>query len=176
MNSASQTSEAPAVDEIPGLIRELYKIVERLEAIFPGRHFTPDGHLVGSIGEALASHYYGVELTKASTEGFDGVRDGVKVEVKATQGKAVALSSRPEHLIVFKLLKSGGFEECFNGPGALAWKLLEKRAPTKNGQHMVSLVALSRVMSTQVSANEVLAPVLDLPQGTKRCAAGLEKA
>jgi hypothetical protein len=31
--------------------------------MFPGRHFTPDGHMVGSFGEALAAHHYGIELT-----------------------------------------------------------------------------------------------------------------
>jgi hypothetical protein len=33
---------------LPELIGDLYRIVEELETMFPGRHFTPDGHLVGS--------------------------------------------------------------------------------------------------------------------------------
>ncbi len=41
--------------EIPSLVQELYSIVDRLEELFPGRRFTPDGHLVGSIGEVLAA-------------------------------------------------------------------------------------------------------------------------
>ena len=53
---------ATAVDLVPALIRGLYAIVSKLESIFPGRHFTPDGHLVGSNGEALASTYYAIEL------------------------------------------------------------------------------------------------------------------
>ena len=36
----------------PEIIRELYRLIDELEQMFPGRHFTPDGHLVGSIGEA----------------------------------------------------------------------------------------------------------------------------
>ena len=39
------------IDEIPELVKSLYKVVEQLEAIFPERKFTLDGHLVGSIGE-----------------------------------------------------------------------------------------------------------------------------
>ena len=35
--------------------------VAELEAEFPGRHFTLDGHLVGSIGEVMAAYYYGSE-------------------------------------------------------------------------------------------------------------------
>lgn len=158
----------PTPNDVPRLIRELYAIVAQLETIFEGRHFTPDGHLVGSLGEALASHFYGVKLTKASTEAHDGIRDGRKVEVKVTQGERVAMSSCPEHLLVFRLLRNGAFEECFNGPGGLAWALVSKRKPTKNSQHQVSLAALRRLMTTAVAADSVLEPVLRLPAGTVR--------
>ncbi|MGQ0721719.1 MAG: DUF6998 domain-containing protein, partial [Candidatus Eiseniibacteriota bacterium] len=50
------------IDAIPVLVRRLYGIVRDLEAAFPGRKFTLDGHLVGSIGEVLAAHRYGLEL------------------------------------------------------------------------------------------------------------------
>lgn len=160
--------KTPTPDDVPRLIRELYGIVAQLEAIFDGRHFTPDGHLVGSLGEALASHYYGVKLNKASTEAHDGVRDGRRVEVKVTQGDRVALSSCPEHLLVFRLLPTGEFEECFNGPGALAWALVAQRKSTKNSQHQVSLSALRRLMAAAVAAHEMLEPVLSLPAGTVR--------
>ncbi len=36
--------------EVGGLLASLYPIVDRLELLFPGRKFTPDGHLMGSIG------------------------------------------------------------------------------------------------------------------------------
>ena len=36
-------------------IRELYRITAELEEKYPGRCFTPDGHLVGSIGEVYAA-------------------------------------------------------------------------------------------------------------------------
>jgi integrase len=35
-----------------------YCLIDELEAMFKGRHFTPDGHTVGSIGEAIAAHHY----------------------------------------------------------------------------------------------------------------------
>jgi hypothetical protein len=153
--------------EFPVLIRELYAIVGRLTAMFPGRHFTPDGHLVGSIGEALAKHYYGVQLVPASTQGYDGTRGGKKVEVKVTQGAAVALSSSPEHLLVFRLLPDGSFEEHYNGPGGPVWELLKIRKPTKNGQQQVRLTVLRSLMA-QMEMAEVLEPVCPLPPGTKR--------
>ena len=167
--------------EFPALIRELYEVVRRLETMFPGRHFTPDGHLVGSIGEALASHYYDVQLSPASTQGYDGMRNGKRVEVKATQGAAVSLSSGPEHLLVFRLLPNGGFEEYYNGPGDPVWALLAKRKPTKNGQQQVRLSVL-RALMAQTKASDVLGPVRPLPIGTVRSQAvataadGLETA
>lgn len=36
-------------------ICKLYAITRELELQFPGRKFTPDGHLVGSIGEVLVA-------------------------------------------------------------------------------------------------------------------------
>jgi hypothetical protein len=76
--------------EFPKLIQELYATVGRLENMFPGRHFTPDGHLIGSIGEALASYYYGVELHRASFE-----RDGSFEEVYNGPGAQVWAHCNP---------------------------------------------------------------------------------
>lgn len=154
-------------NEFPALIRELYAVVARLTAMFPGRHFTPDGHLVGSLGEALAKHYYGIELAPASTQGYDGTRDGKRVEVKTTQGAAVALSSGPEHLLVLKLLPDGSFEEHYNGPGQPVWDLLKERKPTKNGQQQVRLTVLRSLMAG-MAANHILEPIRQLPEKTRR--------
>lgn len=69
----------------PILIQSIYKIVDELEMMFPGLHFTPDGIMVGSIGEALASFYYGIDLFAASCEGHDGKVGNRLVQIKATQ-------------------------------------------------------------------------------------------
>ncbi len=76
------------------MVARLYEIVDELETIFPGRHFTPDGHLVGSLGESLAAYMFGLTLTAASTTVHDAVtQDGVRVEIKATQRRGVAAIS-----------------------------------------------------------------------------------
>lgn len=85
--------------------------------MFPGRHFTPDGHTVGSIGEALAAYHYGLELLPASSKGRDAALGSIAVEIKATQGNVVALRHEPERLLVLKLGKQGGWAEIYNGPG-----------------------------------------------------------
>ncbi len=124
----------------PELIRDLYKIVAELEAMFPGRPFTPDGHMVGSLAECFAGYYYGLTLFACSTPGHDAQVDGRKIEIKATQGDRVALRSGPERLLVFKLFKDGTFEEIYNGPGAPVWALVEGKAKPSNGQFQVSLM------------------------------------
>ena len=99
----------------PELLRAIYDAVDELERMFPGRHFTPDGHLVGSLGEALAAHHYKLELLPASARCHDGSCDGRSVQIKATQGDRVALSSQPDFLLVLKLKRDGSFTEEYNG-------------------------------------------------------------
>lgn len=131
-----------SIDNVPTLIRELYVIVDELERQFPGRKFTPDGHLVGSIGEVLASHYYGIDLLKGSSETHDGISPcGKMVQIKATQGNSVALRSEPEHLLVLKIHRNGSFKEVYNGSGSAAWQ--SSGSLQKNGQRAVSLSRLA---------------------------------
>jgi len=131
---------------LPQLVSELYRTVGELEAMFPGRYFTPDGHLVGSLGECLAAYHYGLELLPASSQGADALVEGVRVEIKATQGSRVALRSCPEHLLVIKLDREGGFTEIYNGPGDAVWRLVETKPRPSNGQYQVSLSRLASVM------------------------------
>jgi hypothetical protein len=133
------------IDHVPGIVQRLYSLVSELEKHFPGRKFTPDGHLVGSLGEVLAAYYYDLDLLAASTERHDArARDGRMVQVKATQGKSVALRSEPEQLLVLSLLRDGTVDEVYNGPGSLAWARIG--APQKNGQFPLALGTLRKLM------------------------------
>lgn len=121
-------------------VRNLYSIVADLENMFPGRPFTPDGHMVGSLGECLVADAYGLRLMPPSNKGFDAITDGgEQVEIKATQSSRVAFRSRPEHTIIIRILKNGTFEECFNGPGDLIWRQFEGRPLPSNGQYQISV-------------------------------------
>ena len=133
---------------LPKLLRSIYDSVDALEVMFPGRHFTPDGHMVGSLGEALAAHHYGIELAQASSQCHDGVCENRQVQVKATQGRRVAISSEPEHLLVLRLNRDGTFVEEYNGPGALVWNLVAHKARPKNGQYQISLPILRQLMKS----------------------------
>lgn len=143
-------------DNLPSLVSDLYKIVRNLEAMFPGRHFTPDGHLVGSLGECLAAYHYGLDLLPASTTGGDALKTGLRIEIKATQGKAVGLRHQPEHLLVLKLDQRGGFEEVYNGPGDVVWKEFDGKPKPSNGQYRIGLSSLT-VLMEQVAIESRLA-------------------
>jgi hypothetical protein len=115
------TSNINPIDTIPSVVARLYEPVAELERSFPGRPFTPEGHLVGSLGEVPASHHYDLDLLQYSTACHDVQdRNGRLVQVKATQGKTVALRAEPDHLLVRLHKRDGTIEEIYNGPGAVA--------------------------------------------------------
>lgn len=141
------------IEQVPIKVREIYSIVSELESMF-GRRFTPDGHMVGSIGEVLAAYHYDLKLYAASTETHDAVsRAGIEVQIKATQSTNIGIRSEPEHLIVLALHKDGSNTEIYNGPGLLAWDNSGK--PQKNGQRSITVSKLKKLMA-QVPENEQL--------------------
>lgn len=116
-------------------VQRLVEIVGQLEVEFPGRHFTLDGHLVGSIGEVMAAYYYGIELYAASTEIHDGEVSGKKVQIKISQQDNIVINHEPDYLIVLYLNRSGNIYEVYNGPGKLPWESASKR-DSHNNKHM----------------------------------------
>lgn len=139
-------------------IQSLYRISQELEELFPGRHYTPDGHMIGSIGEALASSCFGLELFPASEEIHDAkTAEGRLVQIKATQVNRVSISSEPEWLLVLKIYKDGTFSVEYNGPGKLPWEHCGKMQ--KNGQRPISLAKL-RELQTRVPQSERLKQIM----------------
>jgi hypothetical protein len=141
---------------LPSLIRDLYRIVGEREAMFPGRHFTTNGHMVGSLGGCLATAHYGIKLRLASHPGHDGECQGVQVKVKATQGEQVAHGGEAEQLLAIRLDHEGGFTEVYNGPDAPVWALFRDKPQTKNGRRQVLLAALRRLMTENLGAYRIL--------------------
>ncbi len=141
----------------PELVKIIYDAVNELERMFEKngkkRHFTPDGHMVGSIGEVLAAYHYGVELFDASYEKHDGKVDGRYVQIKATQRSSIAISSSPDYLLVLKISNEGIGEEIYNGPGNAVWDLVKDKPRPKTGQYQVRLSRLKALMMS-VPASE----------------------
>jgi len=140
------------------LVKQLYATVHELERLFPGRHFTPDGHMVGSLGEALVADAYDVELLTASNKGFDALSStGQQVEIKATQANRVAFRHQPAFAIVLKIFPDGTFAEIYDGPGQSIWLQFDGKPLTSNGQYIISLAKLR-------SLNATVAPALRIPK------------
>ena len=123
------------MDLIRDNVQKMIEIVAELEKEFPARHFTLDGHLVGSIGEVMAAYYYGVDLFKASTERHDGIVNDCEVQIKITQQDNIVIHAEPDYLIVLYLTKKGDVYEVYNGPGKLAWESASK-IDSHNNRHM----------------------------------------
>ena len=139
-------------------IKELYLITGELERRYPGRKFTIDGHLLGSIGEVIVAEAYGLALLPNSTERHDAVsNEGKNIQIKATQINKVSISAEPECLIVIKILPDGSWCEIYNGPGKLAWDNAGKMQ--KNGQRSISLHKLKCLMET-VKDNDKIKRIL----------------
>ena len=119
-----------SISTIPAKVRKLLLIVTELEEEYHGRHFTLDGHLVGSIGEVLAEYYYGIHLYDSSFPIHDGwVGEGVarrEIQIKTTQRNTVMMSSKPDYLIVLYLSRDGSVYEIYNGPGEEPWNSVAK--------------------------------------------------
>lgn len=143
-------------NKVRALVRQLYGTVNELEAMFPSRHFTPDGHMVGSLGECLVADAYNLELKTASNKGYDAVTEsGLEVEIKATQSNSVGFRSQPKHTIIIKILSDGTFEEIYNGPGTLVWDHFKDKRLPSNGQFQISLKKLRQLNQTVAQADRV---------------------
>lgn len=135
-------------------IKELYKITNELENEYPGRKFTPDGHLVGSIGEVIVAENYGLTLLPNSTKTHDAISmDGKYVQIKATKVKAISISSEPDYIIVIQILSDGSWVEIYNGPGKTVWDNAGKIQ--KNGQRPISIHNLKCLMENVKDCDKI---------------------
>lgn len=143
------------------LVAELHAITAELESLYPGRRFTPDGHLVGSLGEVTAADLFDITLRPASTTGHDAVTsDGRRVEIKATYGNSgigirATSSDNADVLVVLRLPKSPAddVEIVYNGPFATVREVL---GPVQsNGASRISLSRLRMLQDSVAPADQV---------------------
>ncbi len=103
---------------LPEPVSEIYRAVALLEQMYPGRKFTPDGHLVGSIGEVIAGEALGLTLYPASYPGHDAHDgQGGNVRIKMTAGHSVAMHAVCDRLVVLKIFSPEEAEIVYDGPG-----------------------------------------------------------
>ncbi|HAX91708.1 MAG TPA: hypothetical protein DCY07_05820 [Rhodospirillaceae bacterium] len=146
----------PNWQQVQNLIAKLYTVVDELEHIFPKRKFTPDGHLVGSIGEVIAAYMYDLDLLPPSAEGHDAkTKDGKLVQIKFTGGQSrFALSSEPDYLIALQLVDRKHIKEIYSGLGNIVWKSSNKLQ--KNGQRPITISKLAKIAQNISDENRIM--------------------
>jgi hypothetical protein len=127
--------------KLPAPAADIYRAVAELERQYPGRKFTPDGHLVGSIGEVIAAEHFGLTLLASSHPGHDATdADGRLVQIKLTAGNSISLFADCDRLIVLRVFSPEQAEIVYDGPGAPVWAAAGKMQ--KNGQRKIALSKL----------------------------------
>lgn len=141
--------------KLPSAVAAIYRAVDELSATYPGRKFTPDGHLVGSIGEVVAAEALGLTLYPNSNPVHDAYdADGNDVQIKMTAGKSISLYADCNRLVVLKVTSSEEAEIVYDGSGAPVWAAAGK--VQKNGQRSISLAKLSAIRHANGQASVCL--------------------
>lgn len=129
---------------VSDLILGVFSACQELSRI-TGRPFSPDGHLVGSLGEVFAADQLGLILMSPSNHGYDAIdSDGLKVEIKATTRNTIALSASgtlAERLVVVQFDEAGSGVIAYDGPAGPVWAHAGPKQ--KNGQRRISIKSLS---------------------------------
>lgn len=127
--------------KLPTAVAAIYRAVEQLRTEYPNRNFTPDGHLVGHIGEVIAAKEFKLDLLPNSHPCHDA-KDalGRFVQIKLTAGKSIAMYADCDRLIVLRIASPKWAELFYDGDGAPIWQRAGK--PQKNGQRKVQLKAI----------------------------------
>jgi hypothetical protein len=79
------------MEETRKLVRQLYEITAKLHELYPHRNFTPDGILLGSLGEILAEYHYSLSPLNIGTKYHDYSIDGLLVQIKTTQRSSIQI-------------------------------------------------------------------------------------
>ena len=151
LSTVRKLTESP-IEQVPVLFSDLIKTTGRLNTLFAGRPFTPEGHLVGSIGEVVAEYIYDLELEPCSNPGFDArTKDRLQtVEIKLTGERGSSFNFRwredprveTADVLIGLKLDASGFTEIYNGEFPLA--LLADKKPQSNGQVSLTLSKLKQ--------------------------------
>jgi len=146
MTSCATPPSRRVADNVRGTINSIFQSCRKLTRL-TGRPFSPDGHLVGSLGEVIARDRCNLRLMPPSTKGYDAIDcRNRRVEIKATTRNAVSLSAsgtKAQRLVVVQIGEDGDAEIVYDGPTAPAWEAAGKAQ--KNGQRRISISTLKKL-------------------------------
>lgn len=130
-------------DDVNNLIRTVFDACAKL-TLLTGRPVSPDGHLVGTLGEIVASEALDLELMPPSNDGYDATdSQGRKVEIKTTTRRSIGIANKgtaAERLVVVTLNERGTGQVVYDGPIQTALDMAGP--PRANGQRTLALSKL----------------------------------
>jgi hypothetical protein len=135
---------------LPPAVADIYRAVADLEKLYPGRKFTPDGRLVGSIGEVIAAEHFGLTLYGMSKAGHDAFDANGDVQIKLTTGNSLSMFTDCTRLIALRIVSPEQAEIVYDGPGAPA--LAAAGSMQKNGQRKIALTKLRAIAGRALDA------------------------
>ena len=118
---------------LPDAVAKIYEAVAELEKRYPGRKFTPDGHLVGSIREVIAAETLRLALLPMSAKDHDAADElGVQVQIKLTSTSRVSMYGPSDRLVVLRIVDPHHALVEYDGDGHAPWDACGPMG--KNGQ------------------------------------------
>ena len=113
----------------------IYEIANELGSEFNISKCTPDGHLLGAIGQIAAKIAFGLKFGSDEQEHNCTWSDKGKfidIQVRSTGRGSVAIRKKPEYLIAIEITESGKLFLLYNGPGEYVWeKIQHQKQPQK---------------------------------------------
>ena len=137
--------------EFTSAVKSVFDACRRLSKISGYvRKFTPDGRMVGDIGEVIAGSFYMVDLHNVGHHDWDGTYNDRNVQIKTTGGNDTYLKEPPKDgfgnslLMVFRIdRESGKYELVYNGDIQRVWNALKN-----NNSKMISLDRLRQLQKS----------------------------
>ena len=117
-------------------IASIYEIANELGREFNIAKCTPDGHLLGAIGQIAAKIAFGLQFGSGEKEHNCTWSDNGKtldIQVRSTGRGSVAIRKEPEYLIAIEIAETGRLYLLYNGPGKFVWKKIQhQKQPQKS--------------------------------------------
>ncbi len=144
-------------------VKSAFDACQHLSKLSGGmRRFTPDGRMVGDIGEVIAGSFYQVKLDDVSRRDWDGTCNARNVQIKATSGNDTYLKEPPKNgfadglLMVFQINReSGDYKLIYNGDIQRVWDALNNISLDRTGAKMISLNSL-RNLQKSVHSKDII--------------------
>ncbi len=111
-------------------IASIYEIANELGREFNISKCTPDGHLLGAIGQIAAKTAFGLQFGSDEKEHnciWSDESRSMNIQVRCTGRGSIAIRKEPEYLIALEISETGKIYLLYNGPGKYVWERIERQ-------------------------------------------------